>query len=146
MTWRFEPGEPLSDAFRRVAGEEVARIRSGLADDIDHAKAVHQARQGFKRLRALTRLGKPALGSAFDEENRRWRDAGRLLAGSRDNTVLLQSFDRFAQQLRVPDAGNEAAFLLGYDDPNSFYRAFKTWEGTTPAQWRSGRSHAMFAG
>ena len=32
---------------------------------------------------------------------------------------------------------NETAFLLGYEDPNSFYRAFRTWEGTTPAHWRS---------
>jgi AraC-like DNA-binding protein len=34
---------------------------------------------------------------------------------------------------------NETAFLLGYEDPNSFYRAFRTWEGTTPAHWRSTR-------
>ena len=34
---------------------------------------------------------------------------------------------------------NEAAYLLGYDDPNSFYRAFKTWEGTTPSHWRSSK-------
>ena len=40
---------------------------------------------------------------------------------------------------------NEAAFLLGYDDPNSFYRAFKTWEGTTSAHWRSARGHTMLA-
>lgn len=31
---------------------------------------------------------------------------------------------------------NEAAYLLGYDDPNSFYRTFRSWEGTTPAHWR----------
>jgi len=31
----------------------------------------------------------------------------------------------------------EAAYLLGYDDPNSFFRAFRAWEGTTPAHWRS---------
>jgi AraC-like DNA-binding protein len=31
----------------------------------------------------------------------------------------------------------EAAFLLGYEDPNSFYRAFRSWEGTTPAEWRA---------
>lgn len=31
----------------------------------------------------------------------------------------------------------EAAYLLGYKDPNSFYRAFREWEGTTPARWRS---------
>ncbi len=31
----------------------------------------------------------------------------------------------------------EAAFLVGYEDPNSFYRAFRTWEGKTPAEWRA---------
>jgi AraC-like DNA-binding protein len=31
---------------------------------------------------------------------------------------------------------NEAAFLVGYEDPNSFYRAFRSWEGKTPAEWR----------
>ena len=31
----------------------------------------------------------------------------------------------------------EAAFLVGYEDPNSFYRAFRSWEGKTPAEWRA---------
>jgi len=26
----------------------------------------------------------------------------------------------------------EISFLLGYDEPNSFYRAFRSWTGTTP--------------
>jgi AraC-like DNA-binding protein len=39
---------------------------------------------------------------------------------------------------------NEAAFLVGFEDPNSFYRAFRSWEGKTPAEWRSAhqRLHA----
>ena len=31
---------------------------------------------------------------------------------------------------------NEAAYLLGYGDANSFVRAFRTWEGVPPARWR----------
>jgi AraC-like DNA-binding protein len=31
---------------------------------------------------------------------------------------------------------NETAYLLGYEDSNSFVRAFRTWEGIAPAHWR----------
>jgi AraC-like DNA-binding protein len=30
----------------------------------------------------------------------------------------------------------EVAFLIGYEDQNSFYRAFHIWEGKTPLNWR----------
>jgi len=36
------------------------------------------------------------------------------------------------------DAG-EIAFVLGFEELNSFTRAFQSWEGTTPKRWRSGR-------
>ncbi|WP_138755983.1 AraC family transcriptional regulator [Paenibacillus sinopodophylli] len=35
----------------------------------------------------------------------------------------------------------EVAFLIGYQDQNSFYRAFRLWEGDTPANWRT--EHAI---
>ena len=34
-------------------------------------------------------------------------------------------------------SGAEIAFLLGYEDPNSFYRAFQGWTGETPEQART---------
>lgn len=34
----------------------------------------------------------------------------------------------------------ETACLLGYEDPNSFFRAFRNWEGTTPGEWRAAQN------
>jgi AraC-like DNA-binding protein len=34
-------------------------------------------------------------------------------------------------------SGAEISFLLGFDDPNSFFRAFHSWTGKTPEQTRS---------
>jgi len=38
---------------------------------------------------------------------------------------------------------NETAYLLGYEDSNSFYRAFQTWEGTSPGEWRAVHARAI---
>jgi len=35
---------------------------------------------------------------------------------------------------------NETAFLLGFEDANSFFRAFQCWEGTSPNEWRNRNS------
>jgi AraC-like DNA-binding protein len=32
---------------------------------------------------------------------------------------------------------SEIAYLLSYEDPSSFFRAFQEWEGTTPGEWKA---------
>lgn len=39
----------------------------------------------------------------------------------------------------------EVAYMLGYEDQNSFFRAFRQWESSTPAIWRE-RNQKVIAG
>lgn len=112
MTWRFQPDEALAAAFRRVAREEIAKIRADLKSrPNDRSVAIHSARRSFKKLRALCRLGRISLGAAFGEENRRWRDAGRALADTRDADVLAQSFDAIAASCHQDVPEKHVAFI-----------------------------------
>jgi AraC-like DNA-binding protein len=76
--------------------------------------------------------------------------AGALHISSRTLQRRLQdegsSFQRVLEEARhqlarhyLNNSGlelNEAAYLLGYEDGNSFVRAFRGWEGVPPARWR----------
>jgi AraC-like DNA-binding protein len=40
--------------------------------------------------------------------------------------------------LQHPSLGlSQAASLVGYENPNSFLRAFRVWERVTPTEWRA---------
>jgi AraC-like DNA-binding protein len=61
------------------------------------------------------------------------------LEGTTFQTVLNDTREALARHY-LAHSGltvREIAFLLGYEDPNSFYRAFHSWTGKTPAQAHS---------
>jgi AraC-like DNA-binding protein len=59
--------------------------------------------------------------------------------GSTFRELLAQVRQELVREyLRQPGTQiDEIAFLIGYEDVASFYRAFRAWEGTTPAIWRT---------
>lgn len=69
------------------------------------------------------------------------RSLQRRLAseGTSFNEVLKTLRKRLAElYLKKPEYSiSEIAFLLGYADPNSFFRAFNAWNGTTPEKMRA---------
>ena len=66
---------------------------------------------------------------------RRLTEEGTTFQGVRERTREALA-RHYLTRSSVPPA--EIGFLLGYGDPNSFYRAFRDWTGDTPARVRAG--------
>ena len=103
--FRLHRGEDTGDGVRRVARGQLYRAGdeldagTGVRGDLDGA--VHETRKAFKRLRALVRVSRHALGDeAYRRENRIFRDAGRKLSGARDAAVLVQTLDGLTARYR----------------------------------------------
>ena len=111
--YRLRSGEDTADGVRRVARGQLDRAGDRLDDgtgargDLDGA--VHDTRKAFKRLRALVRVSRDALGDeAYRRENTIFRDAGRKLSGTRDAAVLVQTLDGVTARYR--DELDDGAF------------------------------------
>jgi CHAD domain-containing protein len=103
--FRLHRGEDTGDGIRRIARGQLDRASgeldagTGMRGDLDGA--VHETRKAFKRLRALVRLSRDALGDdVYRRENRIFRDAGRKLSGARDAAVLVETLDGLTARYR----------------------------------------------
>jgi CHAD domain-containing protein len=97
MSFEIKQDESVQRGARRIAKDEIAYVEKAMGHRrrISHDKAVHAARKGLKKLRALTRIVRDSIGQrAYQRENRAFRDAGRALSAARDARVLLDSFDK----------------------------------------------------
>ena len=100
----------LVDDVRSALSETMCGARPAIADV---AKSLGMSARTMQR-----RLGE--LGTTYQDvlDDVRRRSARRLLA----NTDL---------------GMGEIAFVLGFEEVNSFVRAFHAWEGAAPAKWRA---------
>jgi CHAD domain-containing protein len=106
MAFRFKLGEPFDEGCRRIAVEQIERAQALLLGKDDQAVAVHETRKALKRLRALLRLIRPAIGEeAFKAENAQLREVGLSLSGARDRHVLLETINKLEASARFGRRG-----------------------------------------
>jgi CHAD domain-containing protein len=110
-SYRLKTKEAPSEGLRRIAlgrtEKAVERLEGVEGDDL--AAAIHGARKDLKKLRGVLRMVRHELGEKrFKAENRRYRDAGRLLSGSRDAEVKLETLAHLHHQSSpLPDQAVE---------------------------------------
>ena len=107
--YRLKRKEDAADGLRRIARGRAEKAVERLhgAEKDEAAEAIHGARKDLKKLRSVLRLLRDELGrKRFRAENRRYRDAGRLLSASRDAEVQLEP-------LRELERGAGDAFPAG---------------------------------
>jgi AraC-like DNA-binding protein len=116
MWQTFEPQLRLRLAELQPGASSAERVRSALVELLPtgDGSMMGVARELSMSTRSLQRQLK-ADGTSFQEILHRTREA------------LARHY--LAQEAMSTD---EIAFLLGFDDPRSFYRAFQSWTGLTP--------------
>jgi AraC-like DNA-binding protein len=106
-----------------------------LIEEIDHV--------GLEPLQSRVSYGSDSLRLAV--RSLTWHSILETELG-RDDYLVANRCQRFANHLFVRKRTiclsnsvlelNEAAYMLGFEDPNSFGRAFRAWEGVPPSDWR----------
>ena len=95
MTETFSPTQTLKSNVTAVAMALNYTMRSNLENPTDEHEAIHLVRKEIKKMRALIRLIRVAIGEThFKVENTDYRDIGRNLSGLRDATALIETVDK----------------------------------------------------
>jgi hypothetical protein len=91
--------ETTGGGLTRIARET---IDLAIADLIDSKPDIHEARKRLKEIRAVLRLGHFMLDSDFASLNRRFRDAARQLAATREADALIEIVEALRASARDP--------------------------------------------
>lgn len=112
MSFNLEAAESLPEGVRRIAREQIDQALENLENPGDDREgAVHDARKSCKKLRAVLRLVRGALGrKIYRRENACFRDAAKELAEVRDSAVLIETFDK------LRDWKGKALLAKGFDE------------------------------
>lgn len=121
LMWQsFEP-----DLRRRM---DAAREDLGMRARVENAllELLPSGRTQIDDVAGELAVSRRSLQRRLSEEGTSWLD------------VLNAARMRLAQHYLTNTSlgAGEVSFLLGFEDPNSFFRAFRRWTGSTPEAWR----------
>jgi len=131
----------LDRSFPGHNPELLEMLTPALASALGEIQANNSIRQQVKIvLKRTLASGRPELSDVARERGMGERTLQRRMTdeGATFRDLLVEARQELGRKLLSdPSAAiNEVAFLLGYQDTSSFYRAFKDWEGITPNRWR----------
>ena len=129
----------LANVHEQIAGEYLARLDRSTTVSLVRAAILKNLSDGEPRRAAVAR----ALGMSERTLQRRLEAEDTSFRQILDDThkdLAQQYIDR--DDLSLADA----AYVLGFNDQSSFFRAVKRWLGTTPRQYRLQRAMAREAG
>jgi AraC-like DNA-binding protein len=122
--------EILSALVPQLEAELGRRFASG--EIADRVKAIVKQQLAGRRPRIEAVAKELRLSSRTLQ--RRLTESGASFQG------LVQEARRELAQHYLRDSSlelNETAYLLGFEDSHSFFRAFHAWEGSPPGEWRA---------
>lgn len=124
MGWAdITEGLEVSCTARLIPGSTADKVRQSLLEGLPGGQS------GADQISRKLGLSRRSLQRRLGEEGMQFKE---ILEDTRRALAL--------QYLQRREFGmHEIAFLLGFRDPSSFFRAFKGWTGQTPQALRGGR-------
>jgi AraC-like DNA-binding protein len=134
LGWLAEPLRGKNPKLRAYFEKQCERAREAFADDPAFTSLVRQ------RLVAGMESGALGMAEVARSLGTSQRSLHRRLSdeGTRYNDLVDDVRRQFAEQYlaRPRLAIAEVAYLVGFNDPSAFFKAFRRWTGVTPSEWR----------
>lgn len=135
LSWLSEPLRGTNSKLRAYFQKQCESTRDAFSSDPPFTALVRQRLAASMEGGALGMADiARALGTSSRSLHRRLQDEGTSF-----NELVDQVRRQFAEQYlaRPKLAISEVAFLVGFNGPSAFHKAFRRWTGVTPSEYRS---------